>query len=68
MYIRAHDNLLGYLYRLARYSLALIFIWFGLLKIIGRSPLMELMGESVLWIPSDIFIHVLDQPLPGPSS
>lgn len=34
-----------------RYSLALIFIWFGLLKPLGLSPAAELVRETVSWMP-----------------
>lgn len=59
MILRVSDALRHYAYGLVRVPLAMIFIWFGLLKIMDRSPLMELMGQSILWIPSDIFIHLL---------
>ena len=34
-----------------RYSLALIFIWFGLLKPLGLSPAEELVRKTVSWMP-----------------
>ncbi len=34
-----------------RYSLAVIFIWFGLLKPLGISPAAPLVKETVAWIP-----------------
>jgi uncharacterized membrane protein YkgB len=40
-----------YGHRLLRYSLAIIFIWFGALKIIpGLSPAEELVKQTVFWI------------------
>ncbi len=34
-----------------RYSLAVIFIWFGLLKPLGISPAAALVKETVAWMP-----------------
>lgn len=34
-----------------RYSLAVIFIWFGLLKPIGVSPAAELVKHTIYWMP-----------------
>jgi uncharacterized membrane protein YkgB len=45
--------------RILRYSLAIIFIWFGLLKPLGISPAAELVKRTVYWLPQDSFIHVL---------
>lgn len=45
--------------RLLRYSLAAIFIWFGLLKPLGMSPAADLVSKTVYWLPSDIFIPIL---------
>ncbi len=42
-----------------RYSLAVIFIWFGILKPFGQSPATELAAQTVPWIPREIFIPVL---------
>ncbi len=45
--------------RLLRISLALVFIWFGVLKVIGYSPVEALVANTVPWIPSEIFIPFL---------
>ena len=45
--------------RALRFSLALVFIWFGLLKMIGRSPVAELVANTVYWIPAEIFVPFL---------
>lgn len=37
--------------RALRYSLAIIFIWFGILKPLGVSPAAELVRNTVDWIP-----------------
>ena len=42
-----------------RYSIALIFIWFGLLKPLGMSPEAELIRRTVYWVPPHIFLPVL---------
>lgn len=42
-----------------RYSLAVIFIWFGLLKPLGLSPAEELVKRTVYFLPPDIFYPVL---------
>ena len=44
---------------LLRISLAVVFIWFGLLKPFGLSPAEELVKNTVYWIPPDIFIPIL---------
>ncbi len=45
--------------RLLRYSLAVVFIWFGILKPIGVSPAAELVEKTVYWFPPRIFIPIL---------
>lgn len=42
-----------------RYSLAIIFIWFGLLKPLGLSPAEELVAKTVYWMSPDIFVPIL---------
>ncbi len=44
---------------LMRVSLALIFIWFGLLKPLGMSPEEELIKRTVYFFPADIVLNVL---------
>ena len=44
---------------LMRISLALIFIWFGLLKPLGMSPEEELIKRTVYFFPPDIVLNVL---------
>ena len=45
--------------RLLRCSLAVVFIWFGALKISGRSPVADLVTHTVYWLPADRFISIL---------
>ncbi|MFB6265776.1 MAG: hypothetical protein ABEI07_01700 [Candidatus Nanohaloarchaea archaeon] len=42
-----------------RYSLALVFIWFGALKLVGGSPAAELVADTVYWFRPEIFVPVL---------
>jgi uncharacterized membrane protein YkgB len=44
---------------LMRISLALIFIWFGLLKPLGMSPEEELIKRTVYFFPPDLVLNVL---------
>jgi len=44
---------------LLRYSLAIVFIWFGLLKPLDVSPAADLVRRTVYWFPPDIFIPIL---------
>lgn len=45
--------------RLLRYSLGVVFIWFGILKPLGVSPAAELVERTVYWFPSNVFIPIL---------
>lgn len=42
-----------------RYSLAIIFVWFGYLKIIGESPAGDVVAATVFWFDPEVFIPVL---------
>ena len=42
-----------------RYSLALIFIWFGFLKITGDSPASDVVAATIFWIDPETFIPIL---------
>jgi uncharacterized membrane protein YkgB len=42
-----------------RYSLAIIFIWFGTLKIVGYSPATELVSNTVYWLNPSWFVPLL---------
>jgi len=44
---------------LLRYSLAVVFIWFGALKPLGMSPANELVARTVYWFPPDVFLPIL---------
>jgi uncharacterized membrane protein YkgB len=42
-----------------RIALAIVYIWFGGLKIFGMSPAGELVEETVYWLRPEIFIPIL---------
>ena len=44
---------------LLRISLAVIFIWFGVLKPLGMSPAEALVAKTVYWFPSEMIIPIL---------
>ena len=57
--IRISEGMDRYCQPLMRYSIALIFIWFGLLKPLGMSPEAELIKRTVYWVSPQIFLPVL---------
>ncbi len=48
-----------YGFLLLRYSLALVFIWFGMLKPLGLSPAADLVASTAFWLDPEWFIPVL---------
>jgi uncharacterized membrane protein YkgB len=42
-----------------RLSLGIVFVWFGLLKVMGVSPVFELASHTVYWLPSELFVPLL---------
>ncbi|MEN6372686.1 MAG: hypothetical protein ABFD64_11820 [Armatimonadota bacterium] len=42
-----------------RISVSIVFIWFGVLKLVGESPVNDLVARTVYWIAPDIFVPVL---------
>lgn len=42
-----------------RLSLAVVFIWFGALKLVDNSPAYELVARTVYWFDPDVFFPVL---------
>lgn len=44
---------------LLRWSLAVVFVWFGGLKLVELSPATELVRNTVYFFPPDVFIYVL---------
>lgn len=57
------DRIIGALRRYGihalRIALGIVFIWFGALKVIGRSPVEDLVADTVYWLPADPFVTVL---------
>lgn len=45
--------------RVLRWSLAIIFMWFGILKPLGMSPAEELVSRTVYWFSPDVFVPIL---------
>ncbi len=45
--------------RLLRMALAVTFIWFGALKVLGQSPVADLVSRTVYWIPPAFFVPFL---------
>jgi len=44
---------------LLRYSIAIVFIWFGILKPLGLSPAADLVAKTVVWFSPDWFVPFL---------
>ena len=44
---------------LLRLSLGAVFIWFGILKIAGESPVSRLVADTVYWLNPDWFVPLL---------
>jgi uncharacterized membrane protein YkgB len=44
---------------LLRFSLAVVFIWFGALKVFGVTPVAELVSSVVYWVDPDWFVPFL---------
>ena len=57
--LRITDFLDKYGFILLRYSLGVIFIWFGALKPFDNSPANDLIEKTIVFIPSEIFIPIL---------
>lgn len=44
---------------LLRLSLGIVFVWFGILKITGQTPVGELVANTVFWLDPDLFVPLL---------
>ena len=42
-----------------RYALGVVFIWFGVLKLLGISPADDLIAETVILVEPEVFIPIL---------
>lgn len=45
--------------RLLRVALGITFIWFGALKVVGQSPVADLVAQTVYWLPPAFFVPFL---------
>ncbi len=45
--------------RVLRVALAVTFVWFGALKVVGRSPVGDLVAQTVYWLPPTFFVPFL---------
>ncbi len=50
-------NRYGHLF--LRLSMGVIFVWFGLLKVFGQSPVNDLVARTVYWFNPNVFIPIL---------
>ncbi len=44
---------------LLRLAVAVVFIWFGALKVVDRSPVADLVADTVYWVPDAFFVRFL---------
>jgi uncharacterized membrane protein YkgB len=42
-----------------RIALAVVFIWFGALKVTGHSPVADLVADTVYWLPSGFVVKAI---------
>jgi uncharacterized membrane protein YkgB len=49
----------SYAILIIRLSLGIVFVWFGLLKVLGVSPVFDLASHIVYWLPSELFVPLL---------
>jgi putative oxidoreductase len=49
----------SYAILIIRISLGIVFVWFGLLKVIGTSPVYDLASHIVYWLPPQLFVPLL---------
>lgn len=60
---RVDNTLIAFLRRWSipalRISVAIVFIWFGALKVFGVTPVTDLVGATVYWVDPDWFVPAL---------
>lgn len=59
IYFRFSHKMEKHSVNILRVSLAIIYVWFGVLKILGMSPADELVEQTVYWFKPEIFIPIL---------
>jgi uncharacterized membrane protein YkgB len=61
--VRADHSLIGFLrrnsLRILRWALGAVFVWFGVLKVAGLSPVEGLVAQTVPWLPEDAAVKSL---------
>ena len=45
--------------RVLRVALGIVFVWFGLLKVVGKSPVEDLVARTVYWFPPEFVVPFL---------
>ena len=58
-YCQLFDKIDRFAPRVLRVSLALVFLWFGVLKLTGDSPVLALVSATVPWVNSYLLMHLL---------
>ncbi|WP_158845824.1 DoxX family protein [Saccharothrix deserti] len=56
---RAVDGVLDRSVPLLRIALGVVFVWFGVLKVAGTSPVRELVADTVPFLPASWFVPVI---------
>ena len=63
IFLEADQKIADWMYRYGRFflriSLAIIFIWFGALKVFSLSPAQDLVAKTVYWFDPKVFIPIL---------
>ena len=59
LYFSFSDSIEKHSILILRISLAIVYIWFGALKVFGMSPAGELVEKTVYWFRPEIFIPIL---------
>lgn len=44
---------------LLRLALGVVFVWFGLLKLVGQSPVADLVAATIYWLPAETSVPLL---------
>jgi uncharacterized membrane protein YkgB len=55
----ASDFMERYGITILRYTLAIVFIWFGVLKVIDKSPVEDLVKDTIYFLPEDKFFVII---------
>jgi len=45
--------------RILRIALGVVFVWFGVLKVVGVSPVGDLVAQTVYWVRPQLFVPLL---------